>query len=237
MASTGTYAFQPDIAELFDEAFERAGIAPQGVGASHIRSALRSMKFMLNSEWSTLGVRQWQIHQGTQTLTAGMASFTLPAGAIDMLQGVLRRGGNDTELYPISRSDYLTLTDKDLRGRPDRFFVDRQASGPTVYLWPCGENGTDVLVYDYFRQMQDVGQMSNTLNMPSHAWEACAAGLAYNLALKFNVDRVNGLRQAYGGTGYPAVINGGALERMRQEDRERGDIQLYPAFEPRMARR
>jgi len=237
MATTGTYAFNPDIAEIFDESFERAGIAPSAIGVGHIRSGLRSLKFMLNSEWSTIGVRQWQIAQGTQTLAPGMASLTLPAGGIDIMQAVLRRAGNDTELYPISRSDYLVITDKDLRGRPDRFFVDRRATGAVAYIWPCGENGTDIIAYDYFKQMQDVGEMSNTLNMPSHAWEACCAGLAYNLAVKYSPERIKLLAVAYGGSEYPHRINGGALERMRQEDRERGDIHLYAAYDQRLSRR
>lgn len=238
MATTGTYSFDPDIAEIFDEAFERAGIAPQAIGASHVRSALRSLKFMLNSEWSTIGVRQWQIQQGTQQMTSvGQTSFTLPVGAIDIMQAVLRRDGVDIEMTALSRSDYLVIPDKNVRGRPDRYFVDRQAGTRTVYFWQAAENTTDVIVYDYFRQMEDAGRMSNTLQMPVYALEACVTGLAYNLAVKFNIERAGGLRVAYGGEAYPHRIDGGALERMRQEDRERGDIHLYAAIEPRSARR
>lgn len=238
MTTTSTYAFDPDIAEIFDESFERAGVAPSAIGASHIRSALRSLKFMLNSEWSTIGVRQWMIAEGSAPLTTvGQKSFTLPAGGIDIMTATLRRAGTDTEMYPISRDDYRIIADKDLQGRPDRFFVDRQAAARTVFFWQCAENTTDVIVYDYFRQMQDVGEMANTLQMPPHALDACCAGLAYRLAGKFNEDRVGRLRIEYGGAEYPAKITGGALERMRQEDRERGDLQTHAAFEPRLSRR
>lgn len=234
MATTGTYAFDPDIAEIFDESFERAGIAPQAIGVSHIRSALRSLKFMLNSEWSTLGVRQWMIHSGTATLTAGQSTFSLPAGALDLLCANLKRGDTETEMFPIGRDDYRIIVDKTVRGRPDRYFVDRAAATKTVYIWPAAENGTDTIVYDCFRQMQDVGEMANTLNMPTHALDACCAGLGYRLAAKFNPDRVELLRQEYGGSEYPHKINGGALERMRQEDRDRGDLNTTAAYEPRL---
>jgi hypothetical protein len=237
MTTTGTYTFSPEIAEIFEEAFERAGMAPQGIGGAHIRSALRSLKFMLNSEWSTIGVRQWMIDQGQETLSVGQTSFALPAGAIDVLHAVVRRNGQDIELDMVSRGDYLAIVDKHQKGRPDRYFVDRQASGPVMYIWQASENNTDVIVYDYFRQMQDVGEMTNTLQMPAYAYEACVSGLAYYLAVKFNPERAMGLRVAYGGAGYPARIDGGALERMRQEDRERGDLHLYAAIEPRSARR
>src|SRR5690554_5003546 len=171
MATTGTYTFDPDIAEIFDEAFERAGLAPQGIGASHIRSAIRSLKFMLASEWSTIGVRQWQIQQFTQPLTSvGQTTFTLPAGVLDIMQAVLRQGGRDIEMWALTRSEYMQIADKQQKGRPDRYFVDRQAGTRTVFLWQAAENTTDVIVYDGFRQIEDVGEMANTLQMPPHAW-------------------------------------------------------------------
>jgi len=235
MTTTNTYGFDPDIAEIFEEAFERAGIAPSAIGASHARSALRSLKFMLNSEWATIGVRQWMIAQGVQALTAGQTSFPLPAGGIDIMQAVLRRAGADTELYPVSRSDYTIIVDKNQRGRPDRYFVDRQAGTPIVWIWQASENDTDQVVFDYFRQMQDVGEMANTLQMPAHAFEACCAGLAWRLAVKFEPERARMLEVYYRGPDPNRI--GGCLEFMRQEDRERGDIQTYAAFEPRLARR
>lgn len=235
MTTTNTFTFDPDIAELFEEAYERAGIDPRALGASHTRSALRSLKLMLNSEWATIGVRQWMIDQGTAELTPDQKNFNLPAGGIDILQAVLRRAGHDTELYPISRSDYLIIVDKDLRGRPDRYFVERVAGTKIAHFWPASENSTDVIVYDYFRQMQDVGELSNTLQMPAHAFEACVAGLAWRLAVKFQPERARMLETYYRGPD-PSKI-GGCLELMRQEDRERGDIQTYAAYEPRLARR
>lgn len=238
MATTATYTFDPDIAEIFDEAFERAGIAPLAIGAAHVRSALRSLKFMLNSEWSTIGVRQWQIQEVQQPITeVGQKTFTLPAGGLDIMQAVLRRGNADIEMTGLSRSDYRIIVDKDQRGRPDRYFVDRQSATRTVYFWQAAENTTDVIIYDLFRQMEDAGRMSNTLQMPSYAFDACAAGLAYRIAGKYSRDRMRELAVEYGGAGYPDRITGGALERMRQEDRERGDLHVYAAIEPRSARR
>lgn len=233
MATTGTWASDPDLAEIFDEAFERAGIAPQAAGVSHIRSALRSLKFMLNSEWSTIGVRRWMIASLTQSLTTGQKSFALPAGVIDVLGANLKRGTTETEMFVIGRDDYRIIVDKTNRGRPDRFFVDRGSTTKTMYFWPAAENNTDQILYDAFRQMQDVGEMANTLNMPLYASDACCSGLAYRLAAKFNLDRVELLRQEYGGSEYPHRINGGALERMRQEDRDRGDLITTAAYEPR----
>jgi hypothetical protein len=121
VATTGTYTFDPLLTELIDEAFERGPLMdPKDVGVRHIESFFRSLKLMLNSEWSNLGVRRWMIQQATQTLTVGQSTFRLPIGCIDLVGMILRRVNIDTEMYPISRQDYLTIADKTINGRPDR---------------------------------------------------------------------------------------------------------------------
>ena len=52
MTTSGTYLFNPDLAELVDEAMERARIDPAHITARHILSARRSMRFIL-SGWAT----------------------------------------------------------------------------------------------------------------------------------------------------------------------------------------
>jgi len=234
MATTQTWAFDPDIAEIFEESFERAGVAPSAIGAAHTRSALRSLKLQLNSEWATIGVRQWMIAQGSQTLTAGQSSFNLPVGAIDIMVATLKRGDNETEMHRISRDDYFILADKSDQGRPDRYYVDRQAATKIVRFWQASENTTDQILFEYFRQIQDVGELSNTLQMPAHAYEACCAGLAWRLAVKFQPKRESALMVYYRGPDPNRI--GGCLEMMRQEDRERGDIGISIAMEPRSRR-
>jgi hypothetical protein len=226
MPSTGTYTFDPAIAEILDEAFERAKFDLAAVGHTHIRSALRSLKFMLNSEWATLGIRQFMVQQLTQATTVGMQSFTLPTGCIDLLGAVLRRNGNDTEMYRIARDEYLTIVDKDSSGRPDRFFVDRQPglTAKTVYIWQAGSNTTDTIIFNVFRQLQDPGNMQNTLQLPAHALEAMVAGLASKLAMKYDKANAQALHVYYRGPDPNRI--GGVLDLMRQEDRDRGDISL-----------
>lgn len=219
-----TYAFDPQISEALEEGFERAGINPQDLGEDHLDSAFRSMRFMLNSEWSNLGVRQWMIVQATQATTVGMASFDLPQGAVDILDAVLRRDSRDTQMNRISRADFLGIADKLLNGRPDRYFADRRRDRVTINLWRCGENTTDTIIYNYFRQLSDVGRMTNTLDMPTQMMEAFVSGLAARLAWKFNVERYPTLQVAYRGNN-PNKI-GGALKEAIEENREKADMYL-----------
>lgn len=248
MATSGTYNFGPLVRELFDEAWERAGIDLISIGTAHIAGGLRSLRMMLNSEWSTIGIRQWQILQAVvHTVAVGETSFVLAAGQLDITEAVLRRQGSgvtpsDVEMYPITRQEYTLITNKLIQGRPDRYFVDRQAGVGAVVVryWQAGSNTTDQIIFNAFHQNQDVANsLANSLDLPPYAYEALVAGLAAKFAMKWNFQRFADLQAYYVGPEWAAnpLNPGGVLGMLRSEDRERGDISTYPAFEPRVGRR
>ena len=118
-------------------------------------------------------------------------SFDLPVGTIEVQSAVVRRNGVDTEIYPISREDYLILHDKALIGRPDRYFVDRRVDADgvlpvQVFFWLAGENTTDQIIMNVYKQIQDVGRAQNTLNIPFRFQEAFVSDLAARVAQKYN---------------------------------------------------
>jgi hypothetical protein len=238
MADTGIYTqFNPDIAEFVEEAFENSGMAPQDIGAAHIKAAKRSISFMVNSEWQLLGMRQWMITRTQYQVTAGQATFVLPVGAIDIFDAVLIRNTFATPINRMSRSEYLEIPNKTMTGRPDRYFVDRQSAEVTATFWRTPENSTDIIDYYYFRQMSRPGTLSNTLQMPPHASAAFVAGLAARLALKFAPDKFALLFGLYcGGSLQPGKV-GGILQAALEEDRERADVALTVVLNPRGGRR
>ncbi len=222
MATTNTYVFDPDLAECFEESFERIGFMPDALERRHIQAAQRSTKFMLNGEWTALGVKQWMIQQDTINLTPNQASFTMPVGALDVFDMTFKRAGVETEVASISRDVYWTKHKKTLKGRVIEYMLDRQASTKTVYIWPCAEFTGDQLLYNYMRQMQDPGGLGNTLQLPQHAREAFVSGLAMHLALKFEPTRYATLKTYYRGDDPDKV--GGQLKMMVDEDRENVDL-------------
>lgn len=240
MATTGTYLYDPQIAEVMDEAFERGALMdPKDIGQRHIESFFRSLRTMLNSEWSNLGERRWMIEQTSEPMTVDKFQFRLPIGAIDVVGMVLRRNNADTEMYAISREDYLAIPDKTINGRPDRWWVDRQAgnfsttlSNKVVNLWQRGSNTTDEIVYDYLRQIQDPGAPRNTLQIPANAMAALMAGMSAYMAEKFRPERFPLLMVRYKGPNWadPTKTVGGELGALLMEDRERSDIELMANF-------
>jgi len=242
VAESGTYLYNPFVAELLDEAFEVAGVDPSAAGGSHIKSAIRSLRLLVNSEWLTYGIRNWNVSQQTHTTSVGEKTFTLPAGGLDIVEAVLRRGSpnSDVEMYAITRDEYLTIVNKDTQGRPDRYWVERLGDTKVVHYWQAGSNTTDVIVYNLFQNNQDVtSSLQNTLGLPVYAYAALAAGLAAKLALKYSPERFPNLQTIYAGPQWAEnpANPGGLLGLLRMEDRERGDISTFPAFEPRIGRR
>jgi hypothetical protein len=236
MASSGTFAFSPQFNEILEESFERAGIDPVAVGQSHLQSAFRSLKFMLASEWSTIGIRQWMIERvQTPALTVNQTEFVLPLGGMDVIAAVLRRQSRDTEMNMISRNEYLTIVDKFWVGRPDRFYVDRSTINPKFVFWQASENNSDTIIYDLFKQNQDVGTMQQNIAVPQRAWDALCEGLAAYIARKFNRTVYPELLASY--RGLDPVRIGGKLGALIMEDRERGDLETRAKFEPRTVRR
>jgi len=237
MARSATYGFNPQLADHIDEAFERCGIDPADLKARHIRSATRSANLML-ADWQNFGYKQYTLGFVSQPVVSGTATFTLPEGAYDIFHASLRRDSRQSEMYAISRSDYNSLNDQTLTGRPDRYFVDKSTyidSSPTttVYLWQVPENSTDTIEIWYMRSNQEAGDLQDNPDISPLFQEAFAAGLAFFLSKKFSPEKSKKLRADYLGDNFSEFKNstpGGSLGRALSNDRDAGDAVLRVRF-------
>lgn len=192
MASSGTYLFSQEVAEVLEDAFERCGIDPASITARHSRSARRSMN-LLFSAWANEGPLLWAIDEQTITPVVGTATYDCPDGTVAILEVFVRRNGVDTPVFPMGRDEYAAIPDKTTQGLANRVYFDRQADTPTLTFWNVPENTTDELIYYRMRQLQDVGAGSNTPDIPYRWQEALTAGIAAKLAEKYAPDREPGL--------------------------------------------
>jgi len=148
-------------------------------------------------------------------------------------------------MYPIARSDYNALHDKTLEGRPDRYFVDRSTfigdtPASTVFLWQAAERVTDTMEIWYIRRHEDVGSMSNTLDLSPNYQEAFACAMAYFLSRKYSPERTRALKDDYLGENYNEFKNSipaGAMGRALAEDRDTADAILRVRFDRYRGRR
>ena len=197
MATSGTTAFDLNVDELIEEAFERCGLELRT--GYDLETARRSLNLMF-ADWSNRGLNLWVIEERTESLTEGTASYDLDVDLVNVLSAVIRTtSGSDTTDYQvnrISRSDYHYLPDKSIKARPTQFYVERSIT-PKLYLYPAPENSTDVFRYYALTRIQDAGVFTNTLEITFQFLPAMVAGLAYYIAMKRAPDRIQLLKQVY----------------------------------------
>jgi len=90
---------------------------------------------------------------------------------------------NDTVITRCSRAEYIAYPNKNQTGRPSNFYVDRQIN-PVVYLYLSPNSTYNNMFYTFTQQIQDVGVLTNTVEIPARFLEALTAELAFRLAIK-----------------------------------------------------
>lgn len=227
MATSGTTTWNPDIGELVEEAYERAGLELRS--GYDLKTARRSLNFLL-AEWANKGLNLWTVNTGTLTLVAGQKTYTtadgLPADAVDYIEHVCRTasGGVNTDisLNRISVSTYANIPTKDQTGRPYQIYVDRATSAPKITLWPVPDSSTTyTLTYWYLKRMDDAtNPVSQTIQVPFRFYNALVAGLAYQVALKKPeaAERISMLKDLYDE----------AFQLAADEDRDRASNRFVP---------
>jgi hypothetical protein len=143
MATSGTTAFNLDLNDLFEEAFERCG--KQLRSGYDFRTATRSLN-LLTIDWANRGINLWTIEQDQIVMNTGQAIYALPVDTIDILDAVTRQYNGyttdqiDINLSRISESTYSTIPNKNAYGRPIQMWVNRQ-SGNTAAIPATTLNG------------------------------------------------------------------------------------------------
>ena len=129
MATTsGVAAFNLDLVELVEEAFERAGSELRT--GYDLKTARRSLNIMF-ADWANRGINMWTFEQGTIDLVQGQNTYALPDDTVDLLEHVIRTGANvaatqaDLTITRISVSTYATLPNKLQQARPIQVWVQR----------------------------------------------------------------------------------------------------------------
>jgi len=199
MATSGTFAFRPDVEEIIAESFERVGMDAQNMTGYQALAARRSLN-LLFSEFANRGINYWVVQNNTLALTQGTSTYTLPVGTIDLIDVVIRETTGstttDTIVQRISISEYNQLPNKSDTGKPSQYMLDKQYT-PVMYLWQVPDTNSYSLVYWSINQLEDVTASNQDADIP-YRWNDCiCAGLASKLALKYQPDKFNLLNQVY----------------------------------------
>jgi hypothetical protein len=223
MATSGTSAFNLDLTEIVEEAFERVG-SEMRTGYD-LRTARRSLNLMF-ADWANRGINMWTFEQGSIPLVAGTATYDLPTDTVDLLEHVIRTGAGsastqaDLTITRISVSTYATIPNKLQQARPIQVWIER-LNTPRITVWPVPDNSQPyVFVYWRLKRIQDAGGGINTMDMPFRFLPCMVAGLAYYLALKVpgGTERLQVLKAQYDE----------AWDLASSEDREKAAVRFVP---------
>jgi hypothetical protein len=224
MATSGTSAFNMDLTEVVEEAFERTGAELRS--GYDLRTARRSLN-LLFADWANRGINMWTFEQGTIPLVAGTATYDLPMDTVDLLEHVIRTGAGsastqaDLNITRISVSTYATIPNKLQQARPIQVYIERRQEIPRITVWPVPDTSTTyTFVYWRLRRVQDAGTGINTMDVPFRFLNAMVAGLAYYLALKVpnGTQRLDVLKAQYDE----------AWDLASSEDREKAAVRFVP---------
>ena len=214
MATSGTTAFNLEVADVIEEAYERIGIEMRS--GYDARTARRSINLLLQN-WSNRQVNLWKMVETSQALTQGTASYTLASDIIDIKNVVLRRSSIDTNMHRLSRDDYQKRPNKTTQARPSQFWVERLTT-PVLHLYPTPVNSTDTVRFYAMERIEDIGAAQETVDIPSRFIEPLVSGLSFYLALKRKPELAQAMKGLYEE----------AFSYAMDEDRERVAFTVVP---------
>lgn len=102
---------------------------------------------------------------------------------LDVIELVYQNKPNEIPMYKLNRNDYANLPDKASTGRPTQFWYDKTRTQPEIELWPSpsAEFTFNQITGFVQRQLQDVGAMTDELEVPDRWYLAIVCNLAAQL--------------------------------------------------------
>jgi hypothetical protein len=160
MSTTGTTAFNLDVNDLIEEAFERCGRELRT--GYDFKTARRSLN-LLTIEWANKGINLWTVEQGIIPMVTGQAMYPYPADTIDMMDMVIRQNNGtsnqmDINISRIAEPTYMSLPNKLAQGRPIQVYINRQSGQ---------ENATTVLLDGNVSSTTTTITLTNTAGITS----------------------------------------------------------------------
>jgi hypothetical protein len=150
MSTTGSTAFNLDVNDLIEEAFERCGKELRT--GYDFKTARRSLN-LLTIEWANRGINLWTVEQGVIPMVTGQAMYPYPADTIDLMDMVIRQNNGtsnqiDINISRIAEPTYMSIPNKLTQGRPIQVYINRQSGQENLSgaLLATGISSTDTTI-------------------------------------------------------------------------------------------
>jgi hypothetical protein len=128
----------------------------------------------------------------------------------------------EVQMSSLNRDDYTNLPNKDFTAnQPYQYWFNRQIPKPQIYIWPVPSTAFVQMTCWYSRQIEDVGALTDELEIPQRWYEAVQMMLAHKMSLELpqvGLDRVQ----------YLEKMAEKHLYNAEQEERDRSPIYWAP---------
>jgi hypothetical protein len=128
----------------------------------------------------------------------------------------------EVQMSSLNRDDYTNLPNKNFTAnQPYQYWFNRQIPKPKIYIWPVPSTAFVQMTCWYSRQIDDVGALTDELEIPQRWYEAVQMMLAHKMSLELpqvGLDRVQ----------YLEKMAEKHLYNAEQEERDRSPIYWAP---------
>lgn len=234
MATSGTFDWTLDIADVIEEAYEQVGVEARD--GYDLTTARRSINLLL-TDWINRGVNLWTLDEVEFDVTSGTSQYTLndtllsDNATVDVIQAIIQRDGNDLPMEAITYEEYQHYTDKTVSGRAHTYSIRRVYPSLIMDVYPTPDNSTDTIKLYRIRYVEDVTHnYRHNPEIPRRFLPALTSGLAYKLGMKFlepiqspqgfmvNNPKLRELKREYDEV----------FQAARDEDRDRAPMRVVP---------
>lgn len=193
MTASGTYNFNLSNGDVLVEGFSRCGIRRPSLLAEHIQDGVKAINLAM-VKFSNLIPNLFAEEQYTQVLTAGTATYTLPARAVMILSCFIRTGSGTSQqdriMWPVSQFEYASFPNKTTEGFPSVYWFNRQSTPQISFYLTPDDSDTYTAYFQFARQLQDANIPSGeTPDVPYRFLDALCAEVAYRLSRVYAPDK------------------------------------------------
>lgn len=187
MATSGSVDFSLTTNQAVNAALELVKATGIRIAAGSDDAAEALLHGELQVKTWGIDERLWITTEASVALVASTASYSLPLAR--RVTGVRRRTSSvDTELIPMSRSEYNAFPSKTSAGMPYQYFFDPQRTTRTLYVINVPDAtiaASTTLQYTYQRVIEDLDNLSNDIDIPQEWLEAFIYSLAARLLIPY----------------------------------------------------
>lgn len=105
---------------------------------------------------------------------------------LDVCKIVMGQNPTGLPMNRMNRDDYSNLPNPTQSGTQTlQYFVQRLINAPQTLTWPVPQSYFNYFLFWNFRQIEDVGDLTNTVEIPQRWTEAVISSLAWKIAMEY----------------------------------------------------